>query len=298
MGFAILAVSTAAIFIRFAQQEASSPVIAAYRLGIAALILSPMALLRKRSELARFSRQEWILSLLSGLFLAFHFATWITSLEYTTVASSVVLVTTTPLWVALLSPIFLGERLSRPVLVGMLVALLGGTIIGLSDTCSLGPGGIACPPLESFIRGQAFLGDFLALSGAWMAAGYLLVGRRLRSSMSLLTYTFVVYGAAALVLFGLAIGFGQPLTGYSVSTYGWLFALAVIPQLIGHSTFNWALRHVPAGSVSVFLLGEPIGSTLLALIILQEIPGPIKLVGAGFILLGIWMASREKPARN
>ena len=133
--FAILAVSTASIFIRFAQREAPSLVIAALRLTFASLVLAPIALTRHRDELKKLTRGDLLLGSLSGVFLAVHFATWISSLEYTSIASSVVLVSTGPLWVALLSPIFLKEPLTKPVLIGMLFALLGGTIIGLSDSC-------------------------------------------------------------------------------------------------------------------------------------------------------------------
>ncbi len=154
---AILAVSTASIFIRFAQREAPSLVIAALRLTVASLILAPLALTRHRDELRKLTRADWLLGLLSGLFLAVHFATWISSLEYTSVASSVVLVSTGPLWVALLSPIFLKEPLTRSVLGGMLLALLGGAIIGLSDSCQL-ENGLVCPPLSQFVQGTAFPG--------------------------------------------------------------------------------------------------------------------------------------------
>ena len=131
-------------------------------------------------------------------FLALHFATWITSLQYTSVASSVVLVTTTPLWVALFAPIFLRERVGPAAVTGMVLALVGGIVIGLSDACAWQAGRLTCPSLRTFFAGTTFLGDFLALFGAWMAAGYLLVGRKLREKLSLVPYIFVVYGMAAL----------------------------------------------------------------------------------------------------
>ncbi|RPH74179.1 hypothetical protein EHM76_03990, partial [bacterium] len=271
--FAILAVSTAAIFIRYAQQDAPSLVIAAYRLCISTLVLAPFALLRQRRELFGLTAKTFGLAVISGAFLALHFATWISSLEYTSVDSSVVLVTTTPLWVALFSPLFLKERLSRYAVIGMVVALVGGILIGLSDACSWSGNGLFCPDLAGFWSDNAFLGDFLALSGAWMAAGYLIAGRRLRSNMSLVTYTFIVYGAAGVILLLMAGFSRQALTGYPPMTYVWFLMLALLPQLAGHTTFNWALKHVPAGYVSVFLLGEPIGSTILAFLFLGEMPG-------------------------
>jgi drug/metabolite transporter (DMT)-like permease len=289
--FAILAVSTAAIFIRYAQAQAPSLVIAAYRLTMASLVLLPIAVTRQRAELKRLGRVDLTLALLSGFFLALHFAAWITSLELTTVASSVVFVTTTPLWVALLTPLVLKEPLTRPVLVGMGLALTGGIVVGLSDSCSWSQAGLLCPSLGEFLGGKAFLGDLLALFGAWMAAGYLLIGRRLRAGMSLMAYIFVVYSAAAVILVGIMFLSGQKPFGYPPQTYLWLTLLALVPQLLGHSTFNWALGYLPAAFVSITLLGEPIGSTILAYFLLSEIPSSIKIAGAVLILAGIYVAS-------
>jgi len=169
---AILAVSTASIFIRFAQADAPSLVIAALRLTFATLLLAPLALARHRVELQGLKRADLILAMVSGLFLAIHFATWITSLEYTSVASSVVFVATGPLWVALLSPMLLNEKLGRAAIVGLIIALLGGTIIGLSDACVI-QNGLHCPELSHIMEGRAMWGNFLALTGAWAITGYL-----------------------------------------------------------------------------------------------------------------------------
>ena len=294
---AVLAVSTASIFIRFAQREAPSLVIAALRLTFASLVLAPIALTRHRDELRKLTRGDLLLGLLSGAFLAVHFATWISSLEYTSVASSVVLVSTGPLWVALLSPIFLKEPLTRPVLTGMLLALLGGTIIGLSDSCAINwatrPTSIACPPLSKFVQGEAFLGNFLALAGAWTVAGYLMIGRRLRGGMRLIPYIFVVYGFAAIALTGIMFAAGQSPFGFSPMVYIWILLLALVPQLIGHSTYNWALRYLPAALVSITTLGEPIGSAVLAYFILSEAPTFLTMVGGVLILAGIYVSSRR-----
>lgn len=290
--FAILAVSTASIFIRFAQRDAPSLVIAALRLTFASLLLAPIALTKYRQELSRLSRRELLLAILSGFFLAVHFATWISSLEYTSIASSVVLVSTGPLWVALLSPIFLKEPLSRSVLAGMLLALLGGTIIGLSDSCQIETG-LVCPPISQFVQGQAFWGNFLALAGAWAVAGYLMIGRRLRSDMSLIPYIFMVYGLSAVVLLIIMLVAGQSPLELPPIAYAWIFLLALVPQLIGHSTYNWALRYLPAALVSITTLGEPIGSALLAYFILQETPTLLTIVGGILILAGIFISSKR-----
>jgi len=289
----ILAVSTASIFIRQAQQEAPSLVVAAYRLGLATLVLIPFAF-RNRKEILAFSKKQWLLALGAGGILALHFASWITSLEYTSIASSVVLVTTTPLWVALFSPLFLKERLNRAAVFGLAVALVGGTVVGLSEACSLSNARLECSGLQGFWGGRAALGNFLALFGAWMAAGYMMIGRRLRPGLSLVSYVFVVYGVAALVLLGLVGITGHRLIGYAPMTYFWFSALAVIPQLIGHSSLNWALRYLPASFVSVSLLGEPIGSVILAFIFLAESPTGMELAGGVLILVGIFLASRNQ----
>jgi len=297
LGIGILAVSTASIFIRYAHQFAPSLVIAAWRLSLASLVLAPIAVTRHRAELSSLRRRELGLALLSGLFLAIHFATWISSLAYTTVASSVVLVSTVPLWVALLSPITIKEPLTRPVLIGMILALLGGAIVGMSDSCSWEAGRLACPSLSEFIQGKAFLGDLLALVGAITAAGYLLIGRSLRARVSLISYVFVVYGMAAIALVVIMLAAGDRPFGYPPVTYLWFLLLALIPQLIGHSTYNWALGYLSAAYVSIALLGEPIGSTILAYFLLAETPTLFKIIGAVLILAGIYVASQiETPA--
>ncbi len=289
----ILAVSTASIFIRYAQREAPSLVIAAYRLTIAAAILSVPLGVRHRAELRALSRREVALALVSGVFLAVHFATWISSLAYTTVASSVVLVTTTPLWVGLLSPVVLGERLTVPIMVGMMATLVGGSLIGIGDACH----GLVCNWQAAF-AGGALWGDFLALVGAWAAAGYFLIGRRLRANTSLMVYIGLTYGMAALVLDGLVLFSGQPVVGYRPQTYLWFLLLALVPQLVGHTSFNWALRYLSAAFVAITLLGEPVGSTVLAYVFLHEIPSALTLIGAILILGGIAVASlhERKPA--
>lgn len=298
----VLAASTASIFIRYAQAGAPSLVIAAYRLSIATVILAPFIWLRHRQELLALGKRDFNLALLSGVFLALHFATWITSLEHTTVASSVALVSTVPIWVALLSPFTLKESLSRSLAAGMALALVGGLLIAMSDACTWSQARLLCPSLGELARGQALLGDLLALAGAIMAAGYLLVGRRVRARVSLASYIFLVYGVAAVVLVGLVAAARQPLVGYPPQTAIWFLLLALFPQLVGHSATNWALRYLSAAYVSIAMLGEPIGSTILAAILLHETPSSLKVIGAILILVGIVFASqterRQALARN
>jgi len=290
----ILAVSTASIFIRFAQEDAPSIVVAAYRLTFAALVLGPVAWIRHRAELRTLTRRELVPGLFSGIFLAIHFATWITSLEYTSVASSVVIVTTTPLWVAILSPLVLRESIGRGVAIGLTLSLAGGVTVALSESCTLTGAQLACPGVATLFQTESALGNTLALLGAFSAAGYILIGRSLRAKLSLIPYVFVVYGIAALALMAAMFGFGKSPVGYPPIAYLWFLLLALIPQLLGHSSFNWALGYLPASFVSITLLGEPIGTIILAYLILNESPAPLEWIGAILILVGITIAS-QKP---
>ena len=292
----ILAVSSASLLIRFAQREAPSLVIACFRMTIAALILCPFCVKRFCVEMKTISRKTLLLLVLSGTFLAFHFAFWITSLEYTSVASSVVLVTTAPLWVALFSPLFLNDKLNKWIVLGLAVSLIGSIIVGLSSGCTIAGNGINCENLNLAFHGRAFWGDIMALAGAFLSGGYLMVGRKIRGKVSLSSYIFGVYSVAAIILLIIVWITGEKLTGYSTQTYVWLVGLALIPQIIGHSVFNWALKYLSAAYVSIALLGEPIGTVLLTMIFLKESPAILELVGGILILVGILLATRSQKA--
>jgi drug/metabolite transporter (DMT)-like permease len=277
LAIGIVTVSFASIFIRLA--DAPSLVIAASRLTIASLILAPAALIRGKDELRSLTRGDLALALLSGLFLGLHFATWISSLEYTSVASSVVFVDTSPLFVGLASHLLLKERVSRRMFAGIAVSVLGGMIIGYGD---FGLGA------------RELFGDFLALAGAVAVSGYLLVGRKLRRHLSLLSYIFLVYTTAAVFLVAVCFAMGHTFSGYSQQTYLMFILLAIVPQIIGHSSYNWALKYLPATFVGVGTLGEPIGSTILAYFILNEVPTLAKIGGGALILMGIYLSSRAE----
>ena len=294
----ILAVSTASILIRLAQREAPSYVIAAGRLTLSAVILLPFAARNLKNDVWKISRKNVSLLGLAGLFLGLHFATWITSLEYTSVASSVVIVTTAPLWVALFSPIFLKEKITRWILLGLGVSLVGSVIVGLNSACALTSGKVICQPILATGSREMVSGNLLALAGAFFSAGYLIIGRRVRNSLNLVSYTFVVYATAALVLVALVIMTGQSILGYSKVTYLILLGLAIVPQLIGHTSFNWALKYLSAALVSIALLGEPIGTVLLSFTFLKETPTIFEIVGGVLILLGIFIASKRLPDRT
>ncbi|HEY3474095.1 MAG TPA: DMT family transporter [Anaerolineales bacterium] len=292
---AILAVSTSAVFVRFAQEDAPSLVIAALRLTCATLLLAPLAWTRHRVELLSLTRRQLALGLVAGLFLAVHFATWISSLEYTSVASSLVFVSTGPLWVALFSSALLNERLAPGAIIGLMVAMAGGMIIGISDACTW-DGGPRCPQLGQALQGRAMWGNFLALAGAWTVSGYLMIGRKLRGArnMSLIPYVFLVYGMSALALIAMMLAAGQSPLGYPLSVYGWIVLLAAFPQLIGHSIYNWVLRYIPATLVAIVTLIEPLGSAILAYLVLRETPSRGVMLGGVLILLGIYLASQSR----
>ena len=271
----VLAVSTGAIFVRLA--EAPAMVIAAYRVGLASLILAPIAWWRARDELLGLEKREYLLAGLAGLFLALHFATWISSLNYTSVANSVVLVNTNPLWVGLLTPLISKDRLTLMTKISIVISVIGGVVIGLGDLAT---------------GGQALWGDFLALVGSICAAMYLLLGRNLRRKLSLLAYIFLCYGSAAIILWAFVIVLRLPVVGFSTGTYAALVSMALIPQIIGHSSYNWALKWFSASLIAVSLLGEPIGATILAYMIFGETLTWAKFMGGSLILAAIYLAAR------
>lgn len=277
----LLAVSTGAIFVRLA--DAPALVVAAYRLGIAALILAPIAWWKARHELRRLQPADYRNAILAGFILAVHFAIWITSLYYTSVASSVVLVTTNPIWVGVLTPIIGDDRLTRLTLVGIIVSVIGGIVIGAGDFT---------------IGGQALWGDILALLGGILMALYILMGRSLRRKLSLLAYVIICYGTAAVILWGLVIVSGVSVTGYTPKTYWMFLGMALIPQIIGHSSYNWSLRWLSASLIAVSLLGEPIGSTILAYLLLDEGVTWPKVIGGTLILAGIYAAARGEERKD
>jgi drug/metabolite transporter (DMT)-like permease len=288
----ILAVSTAAILIRFAQDQAPSLVIASMRLLIATLAISPVAIIKYKRKLFQIRKQDFIFIALSGLFLAIHFAAWITSLEFTSIASSVVLVTTTPLWVALFSPLLLKEKNNPSIWIGLILAIIGSSFVALSNQCFLSKETlIVCQNLQIDLDLKTLIGNFLALFGAWMAAGYMMAGRKVRSNIPLVIYIFYVYLFSTIFLLIFTFISGYTLTGYSPETYWYLLLLGLIPQLLGHSIFNWALGHLPAVFVSIALIGEPIGTIILAFIFLQESPKGMEYLGGILILLGIFVVS-------
>ena len=270
----VLAVSTGAIFARLA--DAPALVIAAYRVGLATLIIAPVAWWKAGDELKNLSKKDFKLAILSGFFLAMHFATWISSLDYTSIANSVVLVNTNPLWVGLLTPLITKDRMKKATIVSIIISVVGGGIIGAGDFAT---------------GGKAVLGDLLALAGSICAAFYLLIGRNLRRKLSLLGYIMVCYGSAAVILWIIVLGLNLPVAGFTPNTYAAFWAMALITQLIGHTSYNWALRWFSTSLIAVSLLGEPIGSTILGYIIFGEGLTWTKAIGGTLILSAIYIAA-------
>ncbi|MGB4504111.1 MAG: DMT family transporter [Syntrophaceticus sp.] len=269
---AIISMSLASIFIRLS--TAHPLIIAFYRMALSALILAPFALSPAgRKELREMSWHDLIAASIAGLFLAIHFTVWNTSLEYTSVASSTVLVTMQPLFVVTLGYIFLKEKTSLKSMAGAALALTGSILVGAGDFQ---------------VGGKALLGDILAFSGAFFIAVYFLIGRQLRAKLSLFPYVFFVYGIATLFLFIASLWAGLPFYPYPPLDWLWFLALAIFPTIGGHTVYNWALRYVKTIVVSVSILGEPVGATILAFLIFGEKPGLLQLAGGLVIITGIY----------
>ena len=309
----VLVVSTASILIRWAQAEGvPSIAIAAWRLTIAALVLAPLVALRAGAELRALRASHWKLALASGVFLALHFASWILSLQYTSVASSVALVTTNPIWIALFSMLVLRERMPALRLAAVVLALCGSGVILWADSGAVDVAAVAASGADSVVgaasaavsasgasplaTSNATFGNLLALAGSLTVCGYLLIGRRLRESMSLLAYIGIVYGCAALCLLLAALFTGAALWGYTTTAWLCLIGMALGPQLLGHSAFNYALKHVTPTTIALAVLGEPVGSALLAWLLFGEAISAVKFGGMALLLGGIFLAAKSEAA--
>ena len=274
----IVAVSTASILIRMS--GAGPLAIAAYRLTFATLILLPFYVHSGGvGRLLRSSGRE-VLNLVGvGVVLALHFASWITSLSFTSVASSVIFVHVDPIFVAAISHFVFKERISRGTLLGIAVAFTGATIIAVGD---------------SGLGEVSLYGDMLALVGAVMLGLYILSGRRIRQSYDLVSYVTPVYATSAFVLVLGSVATGTRLAPYPPREYLLFLAIAVVPMIFGHTVYNWALKYVEAPIVSISLLGEPVGATILAYIFLKEAPSTLTLLGGVITLLGICQCVRGR----
>jgi drug/metabolite transporter (DMT)-like permease len=278
LALAVLGVSTSAVLVRFS--NASSSVVAFYRVLFTLALVAPFALRGQRQAFQQISGRDWLVALGTGLALAIHFVVWFESLAWTSVAASATLVQTQPIFVAMGAVALLGERVDRRTVLGIVIALAGATMLSVTQQGDALPTG-----------GDAVLGNVLAIAGGVMGAAYLLAGRSLRQRLSTVPYVTIVYATCACVLLLVVIARGHPLFGYPAVEWGLFAAMAIGPGLAGHTVVNWALEHVESTVVSVTLLGEPVGATLLAVLLLGEVP-TVQVVGGGLVvLLGIAVTS-------
>lgn len=269
----VFAVSTSAVLVKLAG-DAPASIIANYRLLFAVLIMSPIILIYYRSELKQIQKKDWILAIFAGIFLAFHFILWFESLNYTSVASSVVLVTLQPIFAFLGTYFFFKERFTPGAVISMVIALLGSVIISWSDFQ---------------ISGLALFGDILALLGAIMVTSYFLIGQNIRRRLSLMTYTFLVYGVSSITLIIYNVSLGYSFVGYPTS-YWWIFlTLAIVPTFLGHTMFNWALKWLSTSTISMAIVFEPIGASFLAYLVLGEEITWSQFLGGSIVMFGLFL---------
>ncbi|MDC3417037.1 DMT family transporter [Aquibacillus salsiterrae] len=269
----VLSVSTAAVLVKLADATPAS-IIANYRLLLAVLIMAPYVFIKHRHEFKLVSKQDWLLSVLAGIFLAFHFIFWFESLNYTSVASSVVLVTLQPIFTFLGTYLFFKERFSAISLLSMIIAILGSIIISWVDFK---------------ISGQALFGDFLAIIGAIMVTVYFLMGQNVRKRLSLMTYTFIVYGISSVTLVIYNVILAKPFFGFPLDNWLVFFALAIIPTFFGHTLFNWAIRWVSTSVISMSIIFEPVGASILAYFMLGEQVTWSQWLGGTIVVFGLFL---------
>lgn len=266
----VFSVALSAIFVKMT--SADSGVTAFYRMLFSILIMSPVFFMKYTQEIKKLSKRDWVFTSIAGIFLAFHFILWFESLNYTSVASSTVLVTLQPLFAFAGTYFFFKEKLSIKTLVSGLIAVLGSVLIGYGDFK---------------ISGSALYGDILALIACALITGYLLFGQDVRQRLSLITYTFVVYSFSTITLFFYIIAKGESFGPYPASEWMWFLLLAIIPNLLGHTLFNWSLKWVSTNVISIAILFEPVGAAILAYFILGELLSSSQIIGGTVVLCGI-----------
>jgi len=281
LGVGILAISTSAILINWSR--APAVIQAFYRVAFTTLLLAPLAVRRHADSLRSFSAGSYLRLSVPGVLLAIHFALWFESLDWTSVAASVTLVQSQPLFVAVGAALLLDERFSRRMLAGVVVATAGTVLLSLGDL--LGGPVLGAWPLY---------GNALALASAVALAAYIVAGRSFRQRLSVVPYVTVVYTVCAIVLLAVAVGNDLPLTAYPPREWLLFAGMAVGPGILGHTVLNWSLGHLESGVVSVTLLAEPVGSAILAYLLLNEVVGPTTAVGGAVVLAGIYLAAADR----
>ena len=277
--------SLSPILVRLAA-EAPGLTVAVWRTVIAAAVLAPVALFRIRKEVAAFDRRDIFLILTAGILLALHFVTWIESVYRTTVASASVLVTTSPIFLAVLGYLFLREHLTLKISVSIVLAVIGAALIGLGDM-STAAGGAPAP----------LVGNSLALTASFLFSVYLLMGRVVRQKTSWLAYVFPLYSVTALTVLTIALIQGVPIFGFRPGFYMLCAAMALGPQVLGHGSFNYAIRYLPAAVLGLLSLVEPVGASILAYFLFQEVPSLVALAGMVIVLgaISVAIVNRKRP---
>lgn len=268
----VVSVSLSAIFVKLASADAG--VIAFYRMFFSILIMSPWFIMKYRHEIRVLSKRDWLFSSIAGVFLAFHFILWFESLNYTSVASSTVLVTMQPLFAFIGTYLFFKEKITIKTIVAGSIAILGSVLISWGDFQ---------------ISGSALYGDILALIACALVTGYLLFGQDVRQRLSLVTYTMVVYSVSTITLFFYIIIKGESFGPYPAIDWMWFLLLAIIPNLLGHNLFNWALKWVSTNVISIAILFEPVGAALLAIFIFNEYLTATQIAGGIVVIFGIML---------
>jgi drug/metabolite transporter (DMT)-like permease len=275
LAIGVISVSTSAILVKFSESPAG--VIAFYRLFISVLLLLPLFLTRYVSELRLITKLDWLYSMIAGIFLALHFILWFESLNYTSVASSTVLVTLQPLFAFIGGYFFFKEKISFFTILSGVIAILGSAIISWGDFR---------------VSGSALYGDLLALIACALVTVYLMFGQNVRKRLSLITYTFIVYSFSSITLFIYVIAKNESFIPSQSSDWIYFFLLALIPTLLGHSLFNWVIKWMSTSTISMAILFEPVGAIILAYFFLDEgliwsqiIGGTIVIGGIGLFVL-------------
>lgn len=274
VGVGLISFTSSPILVRYAS-DAPGLTLAAWRTLIAVLLLAPLALPTIGPELRTFSHREWGLIGTAGVLLGVHFVAWIESLYYTTVASASVLVTTSPIFIAILGYLFLRERLSRIGILSIAISVPGAALIGLGDASA---GEVAPQPM---------LGNALALGAAVIVSGYLLIGRVVRQQRSWLAYVFPLYTVVAVTVWIMALVLGAPLLGHPWQIYGLCALMAIGPSILGHGSFNYALKYLSATILGILALSEPVGASVAAYLLFGEVPTLIAVAGMVLVLVGV-----------
>lgn len=296
---ALMAASFAAVSIRLAQMNGiPSPLIAAGRLTLAALILTPLVLRRYRTQVARLPRRDRLWTLAAGFWIGTHFTLLNFALENSSVLVVQVIVNTGPLWTALMEVGFLGRRLPRLVYGAILVSLAGGALIAIASSLAAAPdgadllldtGGLRALLVTEDAR-NPLLGAVFALGGAVAGAIYLTIGSNVRAGIAIVPYVWLVYGAGGLTAFIGVLLTGTPVLGHPLAGYGWLLFITLVPQLIGHSGFNYAVGYFPATVVTISTQIIAVTAGFIAFLLFAEVPTSLELTGSLVIGVGVLMA--------